>query len=294
MEAGVGRVRDGNQRRMTMNKPGHPPAAKPRLFCGSCSYPMDGDICPECGGRASESAHFSKASRSVGWICALLTFAWCIDLATVVSLNLLQPNMVSPSHMAMLMMLSRLPHALGIMLMTIVCWILLKGGWRLSAWGKGLLYSLLLVFPLIAALGLLILMFEVFRSSTDLGLWHIDLSLWMVLISSLEAIGMVCLVAAIGACSRGNPGGTNRWFLSRCWIALGTIVALQIMLDILFRWIAMSNGPVSTLQVIQGLSNMIVLIAIGSFVFKITFVGFLIPWKRTLTRCAEAHGPIST
>ena len=254
---------------------------------------MEGEICPECGGRTSESDYFSKASRSVGWICALLTFAWCIDLAIAVSLNLLLPSMVSPGSMAMVMMLSNIPHALGTMLMAIVCWILLKGGWRLSARWKGLLYCLFLVFPLIAALGLLILMFDVFRNSADLGLWHIDLSLWMVPISSLEAIGMVCLVAAIGACSRGNPGGTNRWFLSRCWIALGAIVALQIMLGILFRWIAMSNGPISNLQLVQGLSNMIGLIAIGSFVFKITFVGFLIPWKRTLTRCAEAHGPIS-
>ena len=278
---------------MTMNKPITPPAAETRMFCGSCSYPMDGEICPECGGRPAESGHFSKASRSVGSICALLTCAWCIDLAIAVSLNLLLPNMVSPGSMAMLMMLSNIPHVLGSMLMAIVCWILLKGGWRLSARWKGLLCSLFLVFPLIAALSLLSLMFDVFRLSADLGLWHIDPSLWMVPISSLKAIGMVCLVAAIGACSRGNPGGTNRWFLSRCWIALGAIVALQIMLGILFRWIAMSNGPISNLQLIQALSNMIALIAIGSFLFKITFVGFLIPWKRTLNRCAEAQGPIS-
>ena len=293
MEAGVGRVRDGNQRRMTMNKPITPPAAETRMFCGSCSYPMDDDICPECGGRPAESDHFSKASRSVGWICALLTFAWCIDLAIGVSLNLLLPKMVSPGSMTMLMTLSNIPHALGTMLMAIVCWILLKGGWRLSARWKGLLCSLLLVFPLIAALSLLSLMFDVFRYSADLGLWHIDPSLWMVPISNLEAIGLVGLVAGIGACSRRNPGASNRWFLSRAWIVLGVITALQISLGIMFRWVAMSNNPNLNLPLIEGLSSMLGVIMIGAFAFKIIFLGFLIPWKRTLTRCAEAHGPIS-
>lgn len=268
-----------------MDKPASAPAIKARSFCGSCSYPMEGDICPECGGRPAESDHFSKASRSVGWIIALLTFAWGIDLAAAVSLNLLLPNVVSPGSMIRLMMLSSIPGALGTLLMAIVCLILLMGGWRLSAWWQGLLWSLFLVFPLLAVLGLLVLMFDVFSDRADQ-------SLWMVPISSLEAIGMVGLIAAIGACSRRNPGGTDRWFLSRSWIALGAIVVLQITVGIMFRWIAMSSGPNPNLQLIQGLSNLLGMIAIGSFAFMIAFVGFLMSWKRTLTGCAEAHGLI--
>ena len=271
---------------MTMNKAGHPPAIKARGFCGSCSYPMEGDICPECGGRPAERSRFNRTSRNVGWILALLAIAWGIEFATFSAINLLLPNMVSPASISMLMILSAIPHALGTMLLAVASLILLTGGWRLPASWKAFLLSLVLLFPTIAALSLLIWLLDFFSDRADL-------SLWMVPISSLETIGLVGLVAGIGACSRRNPGGSNRWFLSRAWIVLGIITALQISLGIMFRWIAMSNNPNPNLQLIQGLSSMLGVVMIGAFAFKITFVGFLVPWKRSLTECARDHGPIS-
>ena len=183
------------------------------------------------------------------------------------------------------MTLSQLPLVLGNLLTAVVCLIILRGEWRLTVWWQTLLGSLLLLFPLIATLRMLIVLFDVF---SDL----FGLDLWMVPISILEAIGLVGLIAAVGACSRRNPGGSERWFLSRAWIALGALIALQIALGIGFRWIAMSNDRNPNLQLIQGLSNMLGVIVVGLLVFKVAFVVFLIPWKRALTRCAKAYDSV--
>ena len=193
----------------------HPDRTEPREHCIGCGHPITGETCTECGGAVADGVLLKQASRNLGWIIALLAIAWGIDIAAFLAVNPFLPGMLSLSMISLLMFLSSILHAAGLILTAIVCLLLLTTrGWRPSDAWRTALWGLVVMLPLLSGTNVLIALAGLFTDRADLGLW-------VVLTPMLEAIGLVVLVTAIGACSLRTPGGGDRWFLSRAWIALG-------------------------------------------------------------------------
>lgn len=269
---------------MTSTIPRPPPPPEPAFSCGSCGHRMDGGICPECGGRPAEPNRSARKANVVVFLAILLAIDWGIDIAISLASWIL-PSMLAVETYMWMMAMSGLATLAGSLLCAIAVLFVLLGPWTLGPVARIMLCLALGLTTLSMAVEARIVVLQIIDPMAG--------SAWMMLVPGINWGGVILLLASIGSCSHQDPGGAERWFLHRGWIAMAGLFGISFTLSIMIQ-ILLRNDPNPNVSLIGAISTTLGLIALAIFAFKLAFLGLLIPWRRMLARCAEHQGPIAT
>lgn len=248
-------------------------------YCGDCGYPIADGRCPECGGGAVPRLQLIDRRRTLDRIFLLLALSWGADAVMLVLMSL------------PLVLLPMVPGASGgtrlfvgfvqvLFAATAICAALAasslaKGPWALSPGNRTLLRIASAGFLASAGRRLLMgLMLFVPAGPLVLLVEWIEWPVWIA-----GAFAAVVLLHALGTCSRMDPGARNRAFLGMAWIAFSVITVVYLFLA-LAGWSSPNPAAVKAFQVVG------VILFVVQILFLAVVVGFLIPWKRMLARCA--------
>ncbi|MCP4836253.1 MAG: hypothetical protein GY895_15975 [Phycisphaera sp.] len=269
---------------MTNTIPPPPPPPGPALSCGSCSHPMNGGICPECGGSPAEPDRSARKANAIVLLAILLATDWGLDIAIQLASWIL-PSMLAVENYMWVMTISGLASIVGSLLFAITAILVLVGPWTLKPVIKALLCAALGLTVLSMAGEAQIMMTQIIDPMAG--------SAWMMLIPLMNWGGVVLLIASIGSCSHHDPGGAERWLLHRGWIAMAGLFAITLTLRIMIQ-LLVRNDSNPNMSLIGAISSLLGLVALAIFALKFAFLGLMIPWRRMLVRCSGHRGSITT
>lgn len=261
----------------------NPAAGMVRLshYCGECGYPIDDGICPECGGRPVPRKTLIERRRTLGRLLRLIAFGWGTKLVAFVLMTLplvipgLAPGMGGPvrgfvGFVQVLFFVAAV--SVGLAAIAIA-----KGPWALSSTMKTLLRIAAVGFFVDAFRRILTVLMLMVPAPPAILLY--EWSEWPASILGMFAI--LVLLRTIGICSWHDPGGRERPFLRHAWIVYAVCLTPPVAVTAAYFFLP-----------IDGQGGLMALLQLGLFVrivILITVVGFMIPWKRMLTRCAEIN-----
>ena len=254
-------------------------------YCGDCGYPISSQSCPECGGVPMPRLLLIERRRKLGRIFGLLAFSWG---AEVVMLGLLFVPMIVTSLTPALAGYTR--FSIGAMQIlysaTSVCTALAaltlaKGPWPLSQRMRTGLR--------IAAAGFMV---NAFRRLLAVFMLMVPVDPFFMVYQWTEwptwiltALALVMLFRGLGICSQFDPGRQERPFLKNAWIIIAAITSFTIF-NWATRWLS-SNQSVEQASQAIGL----ILVVIQTMIMA-ACVGFMVPWKRILTKCGDLQDGI--
>lgn len=253
-------------------------------YCGQCGYPIDDDDCPECGGAPVPRLVLIEKRRTLERLLRLLAFAWGTKLVAMVLLMLpliftgLGPGMggAARGYIGFLqVLLFGADVCAGLAAITIG-----KGPWALSPTTRTLLRIAAVGFFVDASRRLLTALLLMVPAPPAILLY--EWSEWPTWFLGIFAI--LVLLRTLGTCSWHDPGGRERPFLRHVWILYSLTIALPMAVTAAYF-----------LLPIDGLMVLAPLLQLGQtlrILILLMVVGFMIPWKRMLVRCAASSSEI--
>ena len=276
---------------------------RPQELCRKCSYPVEDEICPECGYNHHGQSEILERARSIGRIGRLLLVA----LALVIARILIDKSTSKPVWVLAAYSEGILDGTLKASLAVIVLFIpgilaasacvrLTRGQWTLSRMNKVLLLIASIVLLLLPAIDLSFLIFWIFEIMGWYSLpfdWRMTIEEWSSTLSLIAMFGGVTILfRSLGICSNEDPGGDDRWFLRHAWIGTVAFAVLYggAILHTRFNWAFKSLtgldfksgmrfehaiGTVGTWDLRQ-------FMAVIFMIYVLLFVRFLFQWRRAL------------
>ena len=248
-------------------------------YCGDCGHPIADGRCPECGGGAVPRLQLIDRRRTLGRIFLLLALSWGADAVMLVLMSLplvLLPMVAGAGGGTRLFVgFVQILFSMTAICAALAATALASGPWALSPRIRSLLGIATAGFFVAAGrrLGMGLMLFVPAGSLVLLVEW-IEWPVWIV-----SAFATIILLHALGICSRMDPGARNRAFLGLAWIAFSGITVVYLFL-VLAGWSTPNPAAVQAFQIVG------VILFVVKILFLAVVVGFLIPWKRMLARCA--------
>ena len=275
----------------------------PQELCRKCSYPVEDEICPECGYNHHGQSEILERARSIGRIGRLLLVA----LALVIARILIDKSTSKPVWVLAARSEGILDGTLKTSLAVIVLFIpgvlaasacvrLTRGQWTLSRMNKVLLLIASIVFLLLPAIDLSFLIFWTFEIMGWYSLpfdWRMTFEEWSSTLSLIAMFGGVTILfRSLGICSNEDPGGDDRWFLRHAWIGAVALAVLyggailHMNLDWSYKsltaWDLKSGMRFVHAMETVGIWNLPQFIAVIFMIYVLLFVRFLFQWRRAL------------
>ena len=257
------------------------PSPSPRLFCATCGHPMEGETCPECGGRPGRHPHLVSARKTIGRLWILLLVSLVLG-ATGLLESWIVPRMMSIQGIVSTVVLFSFVHAAANVVNAMASIVVLKGPWNFQPRTRTMLLGAFAIFLLTAT--------GVIASAT---VQFLDMTfdfLWITVLNISTSVATILLVGSIGACSLQDPGGRHRWFLHRSWIIVSSILGIQIVIWSAFRSVIGGN-PNPDPTIMTGMSSILWMVTMGMFIFEILFLVNLAAWRRMLSGIARDDEP---
>ena len=292
----------------------HPDVANtsvlPRSSCRRCDYPIEGDICPECGDNRFGRAELLDRADRIGRIIRRLKIALFLEITGILIMALTsQPpwSLVARgfgiTDMRTIMAMSAIIVFIPGILAASATLRISGNQWRISRRNKVLLRISALAFVLLPATHLIlpfIYLIDYLRWNFDFHrlLYYTNWSSEIYLVTMFA--GITVLLHAIGICSDQDPDGENRPFLRHGWIGsvgLAILYALTMTVEdhgmefmelTAFEIHTGANFHQLSLET-AGSRSIGMVIMVIYMIYLMVFLGGMSTWRTTLTRQAR-HG----
>ena len=248
-------------------------------YCGDCGYPIADGSCPECGGGPMPRLHLIERRRTLGRIFRLLALSWGAEAVMLVLMFLpmllmsLVPALGGAARFYVGFM--QILYAATAICTAMAAMSVAKGPWILSTRTRTLVRIVTAGFLVGAGRRLLMgIMLFVPAGPLVLLVEWIEWPVWI-----FGAFAAVVLLRALGICSRMDPEGRDRSFLGMAWISFSIIMGIYLFFAVA-GWLSPNQTVDTAFQAIA------VILVVVQTLFLAVVVGFMIPWKRMLTRCA--------
>ena len=275
----------------------------PQELCRKCSYPVEDEVCPECGYNHHGQSEILERARSIGWIGRLLLVALALVMARILIENSTSNPVLALFIDSAGILDGTLKTSLAVIVLFIpgilaasACVRLTRGQWTLSRKNKVLLLIASTVFLLLPAIDLSFLIDRTFKNMGWKSLpfdWRMTIEEWS---SALYLIGMcggfTILFRSLGICSNEDPGGDDRWFLRHAWIGAVAFTVLYggAILHARFNWAFKSLNGLDFKSGMRfehaigtvGTWDLRQFMAIIFMIYLLLFVRFVFRWRRAL------------